>query len=54
MESEENLSREKQDSELNISLENSSSIKNLPQKPLEKLDCSLQFAGVATQPHGTM
>ena len=36
MESEENLSREKQDSELNISLENSSSIKNTPQKPLEK------------------
>ena len=36
MESEENLSREKQDSELNISLKNSSSIKNTPQKPLEK------------------
>ena len=36
MESEENLSREKQNSEQNISVENSSSLKNTPQKPLEK------------------
>jgi len=35
MESEENRSREKQNSEQNISVENSSSLKNTPQKPLE-------------------
>ena len=36
MESEENLSKEKQNSKQNISMDNSSSIKNTPQKPLEK------------------
>ncbi len=36
MESEENLSREKQNSKQNISVDNSSSIKNTSQKPLEK------------------
>ncbi len=36
MESEENLSREKQNSEQNISVGNSSSLKNTHQKPLEK------------------
>jgi len=36
MESEENLSREKQNLEENISVENSSSFKNTAQKPLEK------------------
>ncbi len=36
MESEENLSREKQNLEKNISVENSSSLKNTVQKPLEK------------------
>ena len=36
MESEENLSREKQNLEKNISVENSSSLKNTAQKPLEK------------------
>ncbi len=36
MESEENLSREKQKSEQTISVGNSSSLKNTPQKPLEK------------------
>ena len=35
MESEENLSREKQNLEKNISMENSSSLKNTVQKPLE-------------------
>ena len=36
MESEENLSREKQNLEQNISAENSSSLKKTGQKPLEK------------------
>jgi hypothetical protein len=36
MESEENLSREKKNSEQNISLENSTSLKNTTQNPLEK------------------
>ena len=36
MESDENLSREKQNLEQNISMDNSSSIKNTSQKPLEK------------------
>ena len=36
MESEENLSREKQNSKQNISGDNSSSIRNTSQKPLEK------------------
>ena len=36
MESEENLSREKQNSEQNISEGNSSSLKNTAQKPLKK------------------
>ena len=36
MESEENLSKEKQNSKQNISVDNSSSIKNTSQKPLEK------------------
>ncbi len=36
MESDENLSREKQNLEKNISVENSSSLKNTDQKPLEK------------------
>ncbi len=36
MESEENLSREKQNSEQHISVENSSSLKNTAQKPLKK------------------
>ena len=36
MESEENLSREKQNSKQNISVDNSSSIRNTSQKPLEK------------------
>jgi len=36
MESEENLSREKQNSEQNISVKNSSSLKNTAEKPLEK------------------
>ena len=40
MESEENLSKEKQNSKQNISVDNSSSIKNTPQKPLEKLNKS--------------
>ncbi len=43
MESEENLSREKQNSEKNISMENSSSSKNTPQKPLEKQTNSQSF-----------
>jgi len=34
MESEENLSKEKQNSEQNISVENSSSLKNTAQTPL--------------------
>ena len=36
MESEENLSKEKQNLEQNISMENSSSLKNTAKKPLEK------------------
>ena len=36
MESAENLSKEKQNSEHNVSVENSFSLKNTPQKPLEK------------------
>ena len=36
MESEENLSKEKQNSKQNISVDNSSSMKNTSLKPLEK------------------
>ena len=36
METEENLSKEKQNSEQNISVENAFSLKNTPQKPLDK------------------
>ncbi len=36
MESEENLSKEKQNSEQNISVTNSSSLKNTPQETLER------------------
>ena len=43
MESEENLSREKQNSKQNISVENSSSSKDTRQKPLEKQAKSQSF-----------
>ena len=43
MESEENLSKEKQNLEQNISVENSSSLKNTAQKPLEKQTKSQVF-----------